>query len=72
VYSTDDPDIATERLDDAIAWCTAAEAGPELRRLAKTLRRWRTEIIAHHSTGASKARSRCRASRFLAGLLSQS
>jgi transposase len=53
VYSTDDPDIATERLDDAIAWCTATEAGPELRRLAKTLRRWRTEIIAHHSTGAS-------------------
>jgi transposase len=44
VYTTDDPDIATERLDDAIAWCTAPEAGPELRRLAKTLRRWRTEI----------------------------
>lgn len=53
MYSTDDPDEATERLDDAIAWSTAAQAGPELRRLAKTLRRWRTEIIAHHSTGAS-------------------
>ncbi len=28
--------------------------GPELRRLAKLLRRWRTEIVAHHITGASK------------------
>jgi transposase len=53
VYSTDDPHLAAERLDDAIAWCTEPEAGPELRRLAKTLRRWRTEIIAHHHTGAS-------------------
>ena len=26
---------------------------PELRRLAKTLRRWRAEILSHHSTGAS-------------------
>lgn len=40
-------------LDDAIAWCSAAEAGPELKTLAKTLRRWRAEILAHHSTGAS-------------------
>jgi RNA-directed DNA polymerase len=53
VYLTDDADLAAERLDDAVAWCTAAESGPELRRLAKTLRRWRTEILAHHSTGAS-------------------
>ena len=40
-------------LDDAIAWCTAPEAGPELARLAKTLRRWRAAILAHHTTGAS-------------------
>lgn len=53
IYATDDPDAATERLDDAIAWCTEPEAGPELTRLAKTLRRWRTEIVAHHHTGAS-------------------
>lgn len=53
VYLTDDPAVAAERLDDAIAWCTAPEAGPELGRLAKTLRRWRTEILAHHHTGAS-------------------
>lgn len=53
IYATDDPDLAAERVDDPIAWCTEPEAGPELRRLAKTLRRWRTEIVAHHHTGAS-------------------
>jgi transposase len=53
VYLTDDPDEAADRLDDAIAWCTAPEATPEQTRLAKTLRRWRTEILAHHTTGAS-------------------
>lgn len=53
VYLTDDEDLAAELLDDAIAWCTAAESGPELRRLAKMLRRWRAEILAHHRTGAS-------------------
>ena len=29
------------------------ESGPELRRLAKMLRRWMTQILAHHRTGAS-------------------
>jgi transposase len=53
VYLTDDPDQAAARLDDAIAWCAAPEAGPELARLAKFLRRWRAEILAHHATGAS-------------------
>jgi hypothetical protein len=53
VYLTDDPQLAAERLDDAIAWCAAAESGPELRRLAKLLRRWRAQILAHHDTGAS-------------------
>lgn len=57
VYATDDPDDAAERLDDAIVWCTEPEAGPELARLAKTLRRWRTEILAHHHTGASNGRT---------------
>ena len=36
VYATDDHDIAGTALDDAIAWCTAPEAGPELARLAKS------------------------------------
>ncbi len=53
VYATDDPAIAGAALDDAIAWCVAPEAGPELARLAKTLRRWRAQILAHHTTGAS-------------------
>jgi transposase len=53
VYLTDDADVAAERLDDAIAFCTEAESGPELRRLVKTLRRWRNEILTHHHTGAS-------------------
>jgi transposase len=53
VYLTDDPEQAERLLDEAIAWCTAPESGPELATLAKTLRRWRTEIVAHHHTGAS-------------------
>lgn len=53
VYLTDEENLAAERLDDAIAWCAAAESGPELRRLLKALRRWRAAILAHHRTGAS-------------------
>jgi transposase len=53
VYLTDDPDLAAQRLDEAITWCLEPESGPELRRLVKTLRRWRREILAHHTTGAS-------------------
>ena len=53
VYLTDDPNEAADRLDDAITWCTAPEATPEQTRLAKILQRWRTEILAHHTTGAS-------------------
>ena len=53
VYLTDDVELAATLLDDAIAWCVAPESGPELRRLAKALRRWRAAILAHHVTGAS-------------------
>ncbi len=53
LYLTDDEDLTAERLNDAIAWCAVAESGPELRRLLKMLRRWRSEILAHHRTGAS-------------------
>ena len=53
VYLTDDENVAAVSLDEAIAWCAAAESGPELRRLLKVLRRWRNEILAHHRTGAS-------------------
>ena len=53
MYLTDDAVLAAERLDDAIAWCLDPASGPELGTLAKTLTRWRTEILAHHHTGAS-------------------
>jgi transposase len=52
VYMTDEPDEAADRLEEAIAWCNAS-TGPEVKRLGKTLRRWRAEILAHHQTGAS-------------------
>ena len=53
IYLTDDPDGAAQLLDDATAWRSEPESGPELGRLAKTLRRWRRETLAHHDTGAS-------------------
>jgi transposase len=53
IYLTDDVVEAERALDDAVVWCTAPESGKELRRLAKTLWRWRREILAHHTTGAS-------------------
>lgn len=56
IYLTDDPDEAKAALDRAIDWCSDPAAGPELRTLAKTLRRWRNEILAHHSTGASNGK----------------
>jgi len=56
VYLTDDPADADAALDRAIAWCADPDAGPELRTLAKTLHRWRPEILAHHTTGASNGK----------------
>lgn len=53
IYLTSDPDQAETTLKRAIAWCCDPAAGPELRTLAKTLRSWRHEILAHHTTGAS-------------------
>ena len=56
IYLTSDPVEAETALERAIAWCCDPAAGPELRTLAKTLRRWRHEILAHHTTGASNGR----------------
>jgi hypothetical protein len=56
IFLTDDHDTAEAALDRAIAWCTDPMSGPELRTLAETLTRWRTEILAHHTTGASNGR----------------
>lgn len=52
MYAADTPGEATVRFDAFIGECTGS-AVPELHRLARTALRWRTEILAHHSTGAS-------------------
>ena len=52
IYLTDDPADAAVLLDKTIAGCATDEV-PEIRALAKTLTSWRTEILAHHTTGAS-------------------
>ena len=43
---------AARCLDAFVAECRES-AVPELHRLAKTVSRWRHEILAHHTTGAS-------------------
>ena len=52
IYDTSDPGEAARRLEDAIGFCVASDV-KELHTLVTTLRRWRTEIVAHHATGAS-------------------
>jgi transposase len=56
VYLTNDVELATVRLDEAIAF-TSASKTPEVKTLAKSLRRWRNQILAHHTTGASNGRT---------------
>ncbi len=46
------PREARRRFDAVIAECRESTV-PELHRLARTLVRWRSEILAHHTTGAS-------------------
>jgi transposase len=52
MYAAETPAEAARRFDAFIGECTDS-AVPELHRLARTALRWRTEILAHHSTGAS-------------------
>ena len=52
VYLTDDRAEAAFLLDKTIAGC-AADDVEEVRSLGATLDSWRTEILAHHGTGAS-------------------
>ena len=52
VYLADTPTDAATLLDKAIVGCTADDVA-EIRSLGKTLKSWRTEILAHHHTGAS-------------------
>ena len=52
IYLTDHRADAELLIDKAITGCADDEV-PEIRSLGKTLRSWRTEILAHHDTGAS-------------------
>jgi transposase len=52
VYLADTPADAALLLDKAIIGCTSDEVA-EIRSLGNTLKSWRTEILAHHDTGAS-------------------
>jgi transposase len=52
VYLTDERADAEVLIDKAIAGCAGDEVA-EIRSLGKTLASWRTEILAHHDTGAS-------------------
>jgi transposase len=52
IYLTDDPDAAALLIDKAIVGC-ADDNVEEIRSLGRTLAAWRTEILAHHHTGAS-------------------
>jgi transposase len=52
VYITEDQADAGLLLDKAIQGCRLDEV-PEIRSLGRTLARWRTEILNHHTTGAS-------------------
>ncbi|HEX9547824.1 MAG TPA: transposase [Acidimicrobiales bacterium] len=52
IYLTNDPAEAAVLIDKAIAGCLADEV-EEIRSLGATLVSWRTEILAHHTTGAS-------------------
>ncbi|GIU93336.1 MAG: ISL3 family transposase [Acidimicrobiia bacterium] len=51
IYLVDDP-AAALLVDKAIIACTGDEV-PEIQALGRTLSRWRTEILNHHTTGAS-------------------
>ncbi|WP_420434658.1 ISL3 family transposase [Candidatus Poriferisocius sp.] len=57
VFKTGGPDQAAARLHDAIDWCEAPEAAPELHRLARTLKSWQTEIQTSIATGAHNGRT---------------
>jgi transposase len=52
VYLSADPNEAKLLLDKAIAGCLA-DTVEEIMSLATTLKKWRTEILAYHDTGAS-------------------
>jgi transposase len=52
IYLVEDHADAALLLDKAIAGCTEDDVA-EIQSLGRTLRRWRSEILNHHTTGAS-------------------
>lgn len=52
LYAAEDLAEAQRRLAAFYRWCAEAEV-PELRRLAKTIRAWETEVLAFHTTALS-------------------
>ena len=52
IYLIDDPQAAELLVDKAIFGCLGDDV-EEIRSLGRTLASWRTEIVAHHRTGAS-------------------
>ncbi len=52
MYAADTMAEAARRFDAFIKEAKSS-AVPKLQRLAKTMSRWRTEILAHHRSGAS-------------------
>ena len=52
MFLTDDPSEAALLLDTTIAGSTT-DVVPEIRSLGASLAGWRTEFLAHHTTGAS-------------------
>jgi transposase len=52
IYLTDDPAEAATLVDKAIAGCAQDDVA-EIQALGRTLAAWRSEILAHHETGAS-------------------
>ena len=52
MYAAEDSTEAARRLEAFLAECRESRV-PELHRLARTVARWRRQILAHHTTGAS-------------------
>ena len=57
IFRADDPLDAQQHPNEAIAWCEHPSAPPELATLARTLRRWHTEIATAVRTRTSNART---------------
>jgi hypothetical protein len=57
VFLTEDPDLAADRLDGALAWCCGPEAEPELRCFGEVLRGRRAAFFALHHRDTAPQRT---------------